>query len=449
MLAANQWDYLSVAGFHEFLQWLGLIAYVALGIVTLVLWRQRHDRPSLWVLLTFANLALISIAGRVLQLFEGEESLALDIATKILVAILVLFPYSLYRIAHAFSQGARLAHMAASIPTAIVVVWTFFLPRFPEESEPQPQALRIWAFALLFQWVLCSFLVVVRFWRAGSGQPPITRTRMRMLALAATALSVAIVISVTASDMQEGSVTDVVTDLISLLSAVAFFFAFAPPAWLRASWRRGSEEDARRAMLDLMGAITDEAVVNALLPHAATVVGAEAIAIFDTEGTLIGTHGGGEKSSWAGRSTEDEEMLQDAGITKLTFPFGCLLIKTTPYTMFFGRDEVELVGALGVMTNLALERVRASEMRMELAEAQIRRQQALEINDNIVQGLAVAKYAFDLGENEKAKSAIEGTLAAARRIISDLLEEVEADEVFGPNALTRDTPATGFVKKQA
>lgn len=437
-----------MAGFHEFLQWLTLFAYVALGLVTFVLWRRRHDRPSFWVFLTFADLGSIVIAGRILEQFEGTESLALDIITKILVAILVLFPYFLYRIAYAFAPGGRVAHLAAAVPTGIVVLWTFFLPRFPEQGEPQPQSLRVWAYALLFQWVLCSFLVAVRFWRAGSGQPTITRSRMRMLALAATALSVGIVISVTANEPRQGTVTDVITSIISLVSAVAFFFAFAPPAWVRATWRREAEEDARRAMLDLMGADTDEAVVGAMLPHASTLVGAKAVAMFDTDGKLVGTHGGSQES-WKTISTEDEEALQEKSITRLKFPFGCLLIQTTPYTMFFGRDEIELVGALGVMTNLALERVRASEMRLELAEAKLRRHQALQINDNVVQGLAVAKYAMDLGDPSKAKEAIEGTLAAARKIISDLLDEVDTDEVFGPNALTRETPATGFVTRDS
>jgi hypothetical protein len=39
---------------------------------------------------------------------------------------------------------------------------------------------------------------------------------------------------------------------------------------------------------------------------------------------------------------------------------------------------------------------------------------------------------------------VEGTLAAARRIISDLLDEVPDGEVLEGFSLTRDKPATGF-----
>ncbi len=74
----------------------------------------------------------------------------------------------------------------------------------------------------------------------------------------------------------------------------------------------------------------------------------------------------------------------------------------------------------------------------------MRRQQALEINDNIVQGLAVAKYSFDLGQTDKAREAIEGTLVAARSIISELIDDEESDTPLEAGSLTRDHAATGF-----
>ena len=433
-----------MAWFQRALEIVNLLAFVGLGLLTLFLWRQRRDRPSFWMFLTFVDLAAVALAGEVLELFEGMST-AVDLATKALVAILLLFPYFLYRVAHSFAPGAKVAHWIAAAATAVVVGWSLVLPRLPESDADRPGWYQAFVFAVLFQWVLCSFLVAVRFWRAGTGQPPVTRKRMRTMALAASALSVGIVISGTAGG-EEGGPVSIAVQIFALISVVAFYFSFAPPAWLRASWRRESEESSRRAVIELMGAVTDESVVEVLLPHASSLIGAEGVAMYDTEGRLVGSHGG-TPGQWKEISSDDEAGLEEAGLTKLAFPFGCLLVKTTPYTMFFGRDEVELLGALGVMTNLALERVRASEMRLELAESYIRRQQALQINDNVVQGLAVAKYAMDLGDTEKAKTAIEGTLGAARRIISDLLEEVSTDDVFGPNALTRDTAATGFVKK--
>lgn len=47
-----------------------------------------------------------------------------------------------------------------------------------------------------------------------------------------------------------------------------------------------------------------------------------------------------------------------------------------------------------------------------------RQQEAMEIHDNVVQGLAVAQMALDLGEEERLRAALDQTMAAARDIIS-------------------------------
>ena len=71
-----------------------------------------------------------------------------------------------------------------------------------------------------------------------------------------------------------------------------------------------------------------------------------------------------------------------------------------------------------------------------------RQRQALEINDNIVQGLTVAQMALALDERKESKQALESTLVSARRIISDLLGEVDSPETrLGPGDLVRSAPA--------
>ena len=52
---------------------------------------------------------------------------------------------------------------------------------------------------------------------------------------------------------------------------------------------------------------------------------------------------------------------------------------------------------------------------------------ALALNDSIVQGLAAAKMALELGDTGRAERVIDDTLVAARTIISDLLREVGVD----------------------
>jgi signal transduction histidine kinase len=70
-----------------------------------------------------------------------------------------------------------------------------------------------------------------------------------------------------------------------------------------------------------------------------------------------------------------------------------------------------------------------------------RQRQALEINDNIVQGLAVAKMALELDEREKSKQALEGALASASSIITDLLGQANPEVRLGSGDLVREAPA--------
>src|SRR6185437_2940922 len=63
--------------------------------------------------------------------------------------------------------------------------------------------------------------------------------------------------------------------------------------------------------------------------------------------------------------------------------------------------------AVAAVTSLLLAAIVAERQRAEADTAAMRRREALEINDNIVQGLAVARYAAQLGRRELVESAIE------------------------------------------
>jgi hypothetical protein len=67
-------------------------------------------------------------------------------------------------------------------------------------------------------------------------------------------------------------------------------------------------------------------------------------------------------------------------------------------------------------------------------DLKVRERQALEINDSIVQGLTVAKYALDTGKSEASREAVEDTLRKAQTLISDML---------GGGPLAHRAPARG------
>ena len=81
-----------------------------------------------------------------------------------------------------------------------------------------------------------------------------------------------------------------------------------------------------------------------------------------------------------------------------------------------------VTAAVGVWYWTLRGRLPALVRRTALFEDHLEREhQALEIHDNVVQGLAAAKLAFELDERERGMAALDQTLAGARRIITDLL----------------------------
>ncbi len=70
-----------------------------------------------------------------------------------------------------------------------------------------------------------------------------------------------------------------------------------------------------------------------------------------------------------------------------------------------------------------------------------RQRQALEINDDIVQGLTAASMALALDERERSEEVLAETLASARRIISDLLGVAGAENRLGAADLVRSQAA--------
>ncbi|HEV2686432.1 MAG TPA: MASE1 domain-containing protein [Actinomycetota bacterium] len=92
-------------------------------------------------------------------------------------------------------------------------------------------------------------------------------------------------------------------------------------------------------------------------------------------------------------------------------------------------------------TTAERNRAQANEKVHRAHEAELNRKRALELNDEVVQGLSVAKYAFESGETRTGKRAIDHTLEAARQIVRDLLGTSGDGKPIGPGDLVRERPA--------
>jgi len=87
------------------------------------------------------------------------------------------------------------------------------------------------------------------------------------------------------------------------------------------------------------------------------------------------------------------------------------------------------------------ERKRAEDHARRLEEMSARRRQALELNDEILQGLTVALWAQSLHRHEEAREAIERTMTAAQSIITQMLVEEKEDRPIEGGDLVRERKA--------
>ena len=103
--------------------------------------------------------------------------------------------------------------------------------------------------------------------------------------------------------------------------------------------------------------------------------------------------------------------------------------------------QVDTERLVAVFLRDARVRLAGEAMATRLGEAQLRRRQALEINDNVVQGLVAASYALELDDPEQSATYLAGTLAAARSMMDDLLDPLTGASM-APGDLVRSAAAT-------
>ncbi|MDX6398631.1 MAG: hypothetical protein QOJ43_2039, partial [Gaiellaceae bacterium] len=317
-----------------------LALFAAIALVALRQWRREHGRSTgLWAALAFVALSWVILAGRVLP--DSPDAAALKVLQRFDLAILLLFPYLLYRFSSAFQTAKRpLARFVDSLSTLLVAT-TFALPYLPAEGEAWPWWFWLYLAAFLVHWSVLLSIVAIRLWRAGGAEATVARRRMRMLAFASTAITAALLLAVAAPDPH--SIGALVVALLATVSGAAFLLGFSPPRTLREMWRRPEQARLQSAVGQLMTATTEEDVAARVLEPMTMIVGARGVALEDADGRRIGVHGtvgeGGEVTAWV-------------------FPFGRMLVQTSAFAPYFGDEERKLLQTLGSLTGLALDRAR-------------------------------------------------------------------------------------------
>ena len=358
-------------------RYVDLVAYIALGAVTLVFWRRRRDRASMWAAIAFGSLGLLELLSLVPNHPGNDAERAVG---RIEIALLVVFPYFLFRFTNAFrAPGQRLANALFGL-SAVLVVWTFALPSIPQPGESRSAAFQAFIVVFFVHWIVLSVVAATSLWRAGRSQPSVARRRMRFLAGATALLTVALLVSVFTSS--KDSAVSVASGALATVSVAAFFLGFAPPALLRLWWRIPEQTRLQEAIAGLLGfAESQEEVAQRVLEPAAAIVGANAIAIRNAEGAVVAAWNVPEER-WASLERNGDAPPGGRGeLLDLEVPGGSLIVWTSKYAPFFGDEELRLLHVLGALTGLALESARLFTAERD---ARIALERADEVKTNFV-----------------------------------------------------------------
>ncbi|MGH9195114.1 MAG: hypothetical protein ACRD1T_05175, partial [Acidimicrobiia bacterium] len=333
----------------EVFRFLQLVVFGSLGLVALLQYRKRGGDQARWVAATFGSLALVVVAGRFLPA-ESEALLAV-VARRLLIAVLVLFPFFLYQFMRSFSSPPGWLNATATVLTAGVVAGGVILD-LPAAGQASSPIVRGYTYALLFQWAFLSGVVAFRLWRAGSKQPTVSRRRMRTLSLGSLSMAFALVI---AGYPQANSVTQLTTQVLALASAPLFLLGFAPPGIVRMLWRRPEGTALREVEQKLMRAETQAEVAEHLLPQIARLFGGRGALITNAESGIVGNFGfdEAEASEIAVRLPEtpgvgDFMLSHEESQLRVPLESGWMVIEASQFSPFFGGEEVEILKSVSV-----------------------------------------------------------------------------------------------------
>ena len=332
-----------------------LVEFVVLAGLTTLQWAQHRIRGAGWVALSFAILGGLSLALKIDPGLVTNQNVA-----KVLIALLLVMPYCLFRFAATFRTPTRLVRALAVALTVAIVLFTFSLRYLPALGSPVPPhdlAYRI-AFLAAFGF-LCGY-VVVSLLLAGRGEPPIAASRMHLLALAVAGLEIQVVVAALGLP---GATVDLVTHALTVVMGVLFLVALVFPSFLRVFLSRKEDAAFHRAVSELVSAGDSRDVAEHLLPHVCALVGAQWAALLAGDGTVVARF-----PVWTDDDAPEALRAEGAGsgqrrITVQTKSGAthALAVKISPSMPYFGSEELRRLDQLADMVGLAIERCEMAE----------------------------------------------------------------------------------------
>ncbi|CAM3870357.1 response regulator [Smaragdicoccus niigatensis] len=203
----------------------------------------------------------------------------------------------------------------------------------------------------------------------------------------------------------------------------------------------GTPERMRGTCIDITDRVRAEETFRSLVESSP-----DAILVVDHAGSILEVNGHASTllgEPLIGRTVAELRLVAGEGVATFTVTGDPLRLDVTTANL----SDVGEGCRRAMFLRDATSRIEREQLAAQLREVQVRRRQALEVNDNIVQGLVAAVLAMNHNPG-MAKSYMETTLAAARRLMDDWLEPLSGEDLR-PGDLIRRSPSTLVVEQAA
>ena len=347
-----------------YLQNLGAVAFVLLGVATVATWLRHRDHSLLFLGVAIVLLSLVSLVGRVTAITNVNPPLLPEISLIGFMAsgyALLLYRSSLIPLKRKWLVAALVAIAASTV-----------IYEAAQGLSAPKSFLGVAVIVLVLVWSATVLEPIIRFWLAARGLPAVQAWRLRTLSLGFAGLVAVLLFAVAAGAKAANPLFQVLIQLVVLAIIPLLYVSFSPPAWLRREWRASEEEGLRVFMQDLLIIDGDpDVLARRALDWAMRIVGGAAAASFDGAGRLQAASGLTKDYALALRSRLADlpegvgrYAINGSTRTLIILPMargagaGKLVVLSGPFTPGFGGDEISRVQQFLSAVAAALDRMR-------------------------------------------------------------------------------------------
>ena len=438
--------------------------FVALSIIILIDWLRYRERSRGFLALAIGLLGVTSLLGRVSAITGTRFAVILGILSLIAFMasgyMLLIFRDSFVPLTERLRVGALIA---------VVLVTGFELVVMPPGSRSLGPLQSLAGILLVSVWAGCVLEPIVRLWIASRGRPAVQRARLRALSAGYGGLVIVLLIAGFAGSSAATPRVQFGIQLVALLVIPLLYAGFAPPRWLRRTWRDAEEGELRGAIQDLLLFSPDRATLaHRGAEWARRLVGADGVAVVEPNGDLLAIHGmrGEDARQLAAQARQDGQptLVATPGANRpnaivIRLPLdtgaGALAVVSGPFTPFFGSDEMNRLWYYATNITAALDRARMTERMaaLEKTKSQFLNLASHELRSplGVINGYLSMLEQGSLGQlKEPGVRAIEVLKAKAlemNMLIGQMLEAARLED--GRLALKRDRLDLRLVAEEA